>query len=93
MIEENPDLEHDGYGELIYLRKGSKEYEVRENYFYSKTVTVSDINELVTNLESNTKIILKEGTYNFSDFNVDGDSNDSVEYDSEDDFSGYFVYT
>ena len=93
LIEENPDLGHDGYGELIYLRKGSKEYEDRENYFYSKTVTVSDINELVTNLESNTKIILKEGTYNFSDFNVDGDSNDSGEYDSEDDFSGYFVYT
>ena len=93
LIEDDPESDYDGYTELVYLRKGSKEYEDRENYFYYKTVTVSNINELVKNLKANTKIILKEGTYNFSDIN----SNESIdkygESDSEGNFSNYLLYT
>ena len=71
LIEKDPEDEYTDPTPLIYLRKGSKEYNDRENYFYHNIITVSNINELAESLKSNTKIILKEGTYNFSDLNED----------------------
>lgn len=71
LIEENPEDEYTDPTPLVYLRKGSKEYDDRENYFYHNIITVSNIDELAESLKSNTKIILKEGTYNFSDLNED----------------------
>ena len=93
LIEEDPESDFDGYPTLVYLRKGTKEYDDRENYFYHKTVTVSDINELIQNLYANTKIILKEGTYNFSDLDSETSIDEYGESDSGSNYFNYLLYT
>jgi len=93
LIEEDPESDFDGYPTLVYLRKGTKEYDDRENYFYHQVVTVSDINELVQNLYANTKIILKEGTYNFSNLDSDTSIDEYGESDSGSNYFNYLLYT
>ncbi len=55
--------------EDIYLRKDSPVLKDKENLGYFETVTVHNAEELLSNIKSNTKIILESGDYNFS--NVD----------------------
>lgn len=84
--------EHTEPVKFVYLRKDSKEYADRENYFYFNTVTVSNINELVKNLNKNTRIILKEGTYNFSDINEEGQLSDENDYYSQKNIENCLFY-
>ena len=49
-----------------YLREGSKELENAKEYQYFNEVTVSTVEELAEAIRGRTKIILKEGEYNFS---------------------------
>ena len=79
--EEDPEDLDWGAMVYIYLRKDSEQYADREDYFYSDTVTVSNIEELVENLKNSTRIILKEGTYNFSD--IKGNDNSWESYNEE----------
>ena len=62
-----------------YLRKDSKEMEQKEEYQYVDEVTVSTVQELVEAIQSRTKIILKEGTYNFSELDCDSIKNPNIE--------------
>lgn len=50
-----------------FLRKDSPRLSNMEDLRYFDTVTVSNTKELLKNIKNNTKLILKEGTYNFSD--------------------------
>ncbi|MCR4787651.1 MAG: hypothetical protein K5888_03600, partial [Lachnospiraceae bacterium] len=49
-----------------YLRDGSEDLEHVDDLCYEKTVTVSDIGELLEAIDNNTKIILKPGDYDIS---------------------------
>lgn len=62
-----------------YLRKDSKEMEQKKEYQYVDEVTVSTVQELVEAIQSRTKIILKEGTYNFSELDCDSIKNPNIE--------------
>ena len=62
-----------------YLREGSKEMEQKKEYQYVNEVTVSTVQELAEAIQNRTKIILKEGTYNFSDLNCDSIKNPNIE--------------
>ena len=62
-----------------YLRKDSKEMEQKEEYQYVDEVTVSTVQELVEAIQSRTKIILKGGTYNFSELDCDSIKNPNIE--------------
>lgn len=61
-----------------YLREGSKEMEQKKEYQYVNEVTVSTVQELAEAIQNRTKIILKEGTYNFSDLNCDSIKNPNI---------------
>lgn len=65
-----------------YLRKDSKEMEQKKEYQYVDEVTVSTVQELVEAIQSRTKIILKEGTYNFSELDCDSIKNPNIENES-----------
>ena len=54
-----------------YLRDGSKELEQSAEYQYLNEVTVSTVQELIEAIQNRTKIILKEGVYNFSEVDCD----------------------
>ena len=62
-----------------YLREGSKEMEQKKEYQYVDEVTVSTVQELVEAIQSRTKIILEEGTYNFSELDCDSIKNPNIE--------------
>ena len=62
-----------------YRRKGSKEMEQKKEYQYVDEVTVSTVQELVEAIQSRTKIILEEGTYNFSELDCDSIKNPNIE--------------
>ena len=55
----------------IYMKKGSPELDDPENLAYFDTVTVSDTTELLKSIANNRKIIVKEGTYDFSNVSID----------------------
>lgn len=74
-----------------YLRKDSKEMEQKEEYQYVDEVTVSTVQELVEAIQSRTKIILKEGTYNFSELDCDSIKNPNI--DGIKDYDGLAEYT
>jgi len=63
-----------------YLREGSKEMEQIKEYQYLNEVTVSTVQELAKAIQSRTKIILKEGTYNFSELNCDSITNPNIDW-------------
>ena len=65
-----------------YLRKDLKEMERKKEYQYVDEVTVSTVQELVEAIQSRTKIILKEGTYNFSELDCDSIKNPNIENES-----------
>ena len=90
--EEHLENEYGDAVNLVYLRKGSKEYEDRENYFYKKTVTVSDVWELDKNLNDNTKIILKGGVYNLSDITERINIYDNIDYDVNANITNSLMY-
>ena len=50
----------------VYLRKDSPEMKNKEDLRYFETVTVSSLEELINNMDSNKKVILKNGKYNFA---------------------------
>ncbi len=50
----------------VYMRQDDPAMAEPDELRYFDTVTVSTVEELVNNLKDNRKIILKEGTYNFS---------------------------
>ncbi|MBQ7581407.1 MAG: right-handed parallel beta-helix repeat-containing protein [Lachnospiraceae bacterium] len=52
-----------------FLREGSDEMKHKDDMRYNDTVTVSDVSELLKAIQSNRKIILKEGTYDLSTAN------------------------
>lgn len=60
-----PDYEFSTY--YTYFREGSEELADVSELRYRKTVTVETVEELTQAIESRTKIILKEGVYNFSE--------------------------
>ena len=62
-----------------YLRKDSKEMEQKKEYQYVDEVTVSTVQELAEAIQNRTKIILKEGTYNFSELDCDSIKNPNIE--------------
>ena len=74
-----------------YLRKDSKEMEQKEEYQYVDEVTVSTVQELVEAIQSRTKIILKEGTYNFSELDCDSIKNPNIDWIK--DYDGLAEYT
>ena len=74
-----------------YLRKGSKEMEQKKEYQYVDEVTVSTVQELVEAIQSRTKIILKEGTYNFSELDCDSIKNPNIDWIK--DYDGLAEYT
>ncbi|MBP3206080.1 MAG: right-handed parallel beta-helix repeat-containing protein [Lachnospiraceae bacterium] len=51
----------------VYLRSDSPKLENMEDLRYFKTVTVSDVKQLLNSIDNNTKILLEAGTYNLSD--------------------------
>ena len=55
----------------LYMKKGSPELDDPENLAYFDTVTVSDTTELLNSIANNRKIIVREGTYDFSDVSID----------------------
>lgn len=60
----------DGYTvRCTYLREDSEELANADELRYSETVTVATVEELARAIKSRTKIILKEGVYNFSELN------------------------
>lgn len=63
-----------------YLREGSKEMEQKKEYQYVNEVTVSTVQELAEAIQNRTKIILKEGTYNFSDLNCESIKNPNIDW-------------
>lgn len=66
---ESEDVEYPWFSVTVdtYLRDGSEEMAHKDDFRYNKTVTVSTVDEFVTALENNTKIIFKGGVYNFQD--------------------------
>ncbi|MBR5376276.1 MAG: right-handed parallel beta-helix repeat-containing protein [Lachnospiraceae bacterium] len=50
----------------VYLKKDAPEMKNKEELRYFETVTVSSLEELINNMDSNKKVILKDGTYDFS---------------------------
>ena len=74
-----------------YLREGSKEMEQKKEYQYVNEVTVSTVQELAEAIQNRTKIILKEGTYNFSDLNCDSIKNPNIDWIR--DYDGLAEYT
>ena len=63
----------------IFLRKNSEELSRAEDYRYRETVTVATVEELAEAIHSSTKIILKEGVYNFSELDPDKLRNPDVD--------------
>ena len=63
-----------------YLREDSEEMEQKKEYQYVNEVTVSTVQELAEAIQNRTKIILKEGTYNFSDLNCDSIKNPDINW-------------
>lgn len=63
----------------IFLRENSEELSRAEDYRYRETVTVATVEELAEAIHSNTKIVLKEGVYNFSELNPDSLRNANVD--------------
>lgn len=74
-----------------YLRVGSKEMEQKKEYQYVNEVTVSTVQELAEAIQNRTKIILKEGTYNFSDLNCDSIKNPNIDWIES--YEGLVEYT
>ena len=71
--------EYDSY--YIYVRADSpNKQDVIFSYRYQSTVTVSNIRELYEALDSNTRIILKEGEYNISQLPVSDRRNKKLNY-------------
>lgn len=66
------------YVKRTFLRKDSDAYKNREEMRYHKTVTVSNVQELKEALSNNTRILLKEGTYNLSDLSHEDSYSDSL---------------
>ena len=67
----------------VYLRKDSPRLENPEELRYFKTVTVSNAEDLMKNIDNNTKILLEAGTYDLSGVSFDKLDNPYVsqEYD------------
>ena len=63
-----------------YLRDGSKELEQSAEYQYLNEVTVSTVQELIEAIQNRTKIILKEGVYNFSEIDCDSIKNPNIDW-------------
>ena len=63
----------------IFLRNNSEELSRAEDYRYRETVTVATVEELAEAIHSGTKIILKEGVYNFSELDPDKLRNPDVD--------------
>ena len=65
--------------------------EQKKEYQYVDEVTVSTVQELVEAIQSRTKIILKEGTYNFSELDCDSIKNPNIDWIK--DYDGLAEYT
>lgn len=50
----------------VYMKKDAPEMKNKEDLRYFETVTVSSLEELFNNMDNNKKVILKDGTYDFS---------------------------
>ena len=74
-----------------YLREDSEEMEQKKEYQYVNEVTVSTVQELAEAIQNRTKIILKEGTYNFSDLDCDSIKNPDIDWTKSND--GLAEYT
>lgn len=78
------------YATHYYFKKSDSDLEAAiDEYRYAETITVSNISELYNAIGDNRRIILKEGTYNFSEL-TDADRDESIacvnhrcEYDSD----------
>ena len=64
-----------------YLRKGSAKLDNIDDLRYFDTVTVSDVKGLLENIKNNTKIILKEGTYDLSSVDGSAFKSEFVDYE------------
>ena len=63
----------------VYVKSDTRNLKaIEEQYRYTSTVTVSNMNELYNAIASNTHIVLKEGTYNISTLPLDERNNKSV---------------
>lgn len=74
-----------------YLREESEELENVEDSQYLQEITVSTIDELADAIQSRTKIILKEGEYNFSELDYREIQNANI--DRIQDMDGVGEYT
>lgn len=76
-----------------YFREGSEELENAAERRYRETVTVTDIEGLASAIRSRTKIILKEGIYNFSELDERSIQNPNIDKIENGDMDAEYVIT
>ena len=83
----DPDEGYEYYTKItkeVYLPKDSSRFDDPDSLMYFDTVTVGSARELLNSIQSNRKIILKEGFYDFSDIPAKAIDNRYVKMEYDD---------